>query len=235
MFNWLKKDKAALSSKRIGPRKKRDKVISHPAFKALVFLNICGAIYAGYLYVNKDKIDSENRAVYSDKSLNQFTSDEDAKATNDVASLPPSKQSAKEPKPTARPTVKQNDIQVIRTTPPATPAQTLIPSEPLEQKTTARAVNNSYGQKSYTEPKSEIREETSSATGTVYTVTGRDVHFHNSPDENTRRNAFINRWNKAVLRPLDEENGFVYIVYKNHWGQVSKGWLPKKELTPLNK
>jgi serine/threonine-protein kinase len=67
-----------------------------------------------------------------------------------------------------------------------------------------------------------------------YTVTGPHVYFHNQPDESTRRNAFINRWNKAVLKPLDEKNGFVYIVYTNQWGQTSKGWMLKKHLTPLD-
>jgi serine/threonine-protein kinase len=54
--------------------------------------------------------------------------------------------------------------------------------------------------------------------------------FHNSPDESTRRAAFINHWNKAVLTPIEEQNGFIYIIYTNSLGQTTKGWLRKKDL-----
>ena len=58
--------------------------------------------------------------------------------------------------------------------------------------------------------------------------------FYDSPDESTKRNAFINQWNKAVT-PSDEMNGFVYVVYTNEEGQTSRGWLRKKDLKPLRK
>ena len=54
--------------------------------------------------------------------------------------------------------------------------------------------------------------------------------FHNTPDESTRRNAFINHWNNAVLKPLADRNGFIYVVFTNHEGQTSKGWLNKDDL-----
>jgi eukaryotic-like serine/threonine-protein kinase len=56
------------------------------------------------------------------------------------------------------------------------------------------------------------------------------AYFHNAPDETTRRNAFIVHWNNAVLHPLKEEGDFVYIVFTNHLGQTSKGWLKKQDL-----
>ena len=59
------------------------------------------------------------------------------------------------------------------------------------------------------------------------------AYFHNQPDEATKRNAFIVHWNNAVLRPLKEENDFVYVVFTNHEGQTSKGWLRKKDLVKL--
>lgn len=59
------------------------------------------------------------------------------------------------------------------------------------------------------------------------------AYFHNEPDAGTRRNAFIVHWNNAVLKPQDEKNGFVYIVYTNHLGQVSKGWLSKDDLIEI--
>lgn len=56
------------------------------------------------------------------------------------------------------------------------------------------------------------------------------AYFHNEPDAGTRREAFIVHWNNAVLKPQAEKNGFVYIVFTNHQGQVSKGWLSKSDL-----
>ncbi len=56
------------------------------------------------------------------------------------------------------------------------------------------------------------------------------AYFHNKPDESTRRNAFIIHWNNAVLIPSDERNGFIYVTFTNHLGQISKGWLLKSDL-----
>lgn len=59
------------------------------------------------------------------------------------------------------------------------------------------------------------------------------AYFHNQPDENTRRNAFIIHWNNATLNPLEVKDGFIYIVFINHLGQTSKGWLRKKDLNRI--
>jgi serine/threonine-protein kinase len=69
-------------------------------------------------------------------------------------------------------------------------------------------------------------------TGERYTVKSI-AHFHNAPDETTRRKAFINHWNNAVLIPQDDVNGFIYIVYTNDEGQTSRGWLRKQDLRLL--
>lgn len=54
--------------------------------------------------------------------------------------------------------------------------------------------------------------------------------FHDQPDAGTKRKAFIIHWNDAILVPQDDQNGFIYVVFKNHLGQVSRGWLSKDEL-----
>jgi len=59
------------------------------------------------------------------------------------------------------------------------------------------------------------------------------AYFHDEPDETTRRNAFINQWNKA-FNAINEKDGFIYVIYTNDDGQVSKGWLRKKDLIPVN-
>jgi DNA gyrase/topoisomerase IV subunit A len=62
------------------------------------------------------------------------------------------------------------------------------------------------------------------------------AYFHNNADNNTRRKAFIVHWNNtyATLKPLDEKNGFIYVVFTNHLGQTSKGWLNKNDLYSVN-
>jgi serine/threonine-protein kinase len=61
------------------------------------------------------------------------------------------------------------------------------------------------------------------------------AYFHTQPDESTRRNAFIVHWNNAVLHPKEERNDFVYVVFTNHLGQTSRGWLRKKDLIKIGK
>jgi serine/threonine-protein kinase len=54
--------------------------------------------------------------------------------------------------------------------------------------------------------------------------------FYTKPDESTKRTAHIVHWNNALLTPIKEENDFFYIVFTNHFGQTSKGWLRKKDV-----
>jgi hypothetical protein len=62
------------------------------------------------------------------------------------------------------------------------------------------------------------------------------AYFHDARDENTRRAAFLIHWNNsyATLQALDEKNGFIYLVFRNHLNQVSKGWLRKKDLKRID-
>jgi serine/threonine-protein kinase len=68
--------------------------------------------------------------------------------------------------------------------------------------------------------------------GVRYKVRNK-AFFHNEPDPSTKRAAFIIHWNNAVLKPLDEKNGFIYVVFTNHLGQTSKGWLSKDDLIQM--
>ena len=68
----------------------------------------------------------------------------------------------------------------------------------------------------------------------LYTVNDK-AYFHNEPNESSRRNAFVNRWNNAILAALNEENNFIYVVYTNKEGETSKGWLRKSDLSRINR
>ncbi|MEO8413462.1 MAG: N-6 DNA methylase [Ginsengibacter sp.] len=68
--------------------------------------------------------------------------------------------------------------------------------------------------------------------GVQYTV--RDTtFFHNQPDEKTSRKSYLDPLNHNILKPIQDTNGFIYIVYTNHFGRTSTGWINKKDLVPL--
>jgi serine/threonine protein kinase len=70
-------------------------------------------------------------------------------------------------------------------------------------------------------------------TGKKFTVFSTYAYFHDRPDEASIRKANINRWNNARLTAIDDQNGYIYVVYKNDQGEVSKGWLNKKNLIKI--
>jgi serine/threonine protein kinase len=66
--------------------------------------------------------------------------------------------------------------------------------------------------------------------GKTFTLFNSYAYFHDRPDAASVRKANINRWNNARLTAIDDMNGYIYVIYKNDQGQVSKGWLDKKDL-----
>jgi serine/threonine-protein kinase len=79
----------------------------------------------------------------------------------------------------------------------------------------------------------EQTDNTDGSSQAKYKVLSK-AFFHNQPDENTIREAFINHWNNAILKPVAEQNGFIYVVFTNQTGQTTKGWLRKKDLIKID-
>lgn len=73
--------------------------------------------------------------------------------------------------------------------------------------------------------------DSTNITSTKYVVVTR-AYFYSTPDSNARRDIYINRYSNTILTPIDEKNGFVYVVYINKRGESTKGWLNKKDLRP---
>jgi serine/threonine protein kinase len=65
-----------------------------------------------------------------------------------------------------------------------------------------------------------------------YKVIVPKAYFHNEPDENTRRSAYMIPSNDVVTA-LKESNDFVYTEFTNSRGQTSKGWIRKQDLVTL--
>ena len=56
------------------------------------------------------------------------------------------------------------------------------------------------------------------------------AYFYSEPDINSRLNLYLNKPNHSRLSPLEEKNGFVYVIYRNSRGKITRGWLNKKDL-----
>ena len=222
---------SARTSRRGGITVKRpDESVRHPAFKALVALNIIGACVAGYLYFNREE--TPGYVPTNEVQLQETSSTRERENNRQPNYTPPASNNSTSKKGEMPPEVKQ---------PARQPAAISVTTQALGIKepsplSAERMPTNQVSQKKVTKPKTADADRRSSETNekVTYTIAGPQVYFHNQPDPSTRRNAFINRWNKAVLKPLDEKNGFVYIVYTNQWGQTSKGWMLKNQLKPLN-
>ena len=76
-------------------------------------------------------------------------------------------------------------------------------------------------------PETEPAVTPANALKVQYTVTDT-TFFHDQPDERTIRKSYLDPLNKNVLNPIEDRNGFIYVVYTNHFGRTSKGWISKK-------
>lgn len=65
-----------------------------------------------------------------------------------------------------------------------------------------------------------------------YAVSTGRAYFHNEPDADTRRDAYLTP-SDEVFTAIDEEGDFVYIVFTNDRGETSKGWVLKRDLRPV--
>jgi serine/threonine-protein kinase len=67
-----------------------------------------------------------------------------------------------------------------------------------------------------------------------FKVRAEKAYFHNEPDENTRRNAYLLPSGEATINAWEERNNFFYTEFTNSRGQTSKGWLRKSDLMTLD-
>ncbi|MBC8053301.1 MAG: serine/threonine protein kinase [Sphingobacteriaceae bacterium] len=68
-----------------------------------------------------------------------------------------------------------------------------------------------------------------------YTLAVPKAFFHTQPDASTRRAAHLVHWNNAELTALDDRNGYIYVVFFNTAGQITKGWLKKSDLKRIGR
>lgn len=189
--------------------------ISKSAFYSLLLITALLAAFAGYSIFlgkwNRNKIASTMASP-----VRMDTQSFEKEKPVEESSNP----KIEEDEPGKKDTVKKKTEPLIISTPPADDNKKL--PEPEIRDTAAPVTDESDA--------APAEGETSLG---EYKVISR-AYFHNEPDETTRRTAFIIHWNDATLQALDDKRGFIYVVFTNHLGQTSKGWLRKKDLNRID-
>jgi hypothetical protein len=103
----------------------------------------------------------------------------------------------------------------------------LVTDPPIKTPAKNHTVNTTPDQRVQTQ--SSISSSKPGSVKIKYIVTDT-TYFHDKPDERTARKAYLDPLRKAVLTPLKDENGYIYIVYTNRFNITSKGWINKGSL-----
>ena len=179
--------------------------ISKPIFFSLILLLTCLAAFAGYSLLTTKKSDKVVAAG------NRSDSTSISNAPDTVASEKPKYLSKKEQR-------QQKEDSLFAAMKDSINAETVVTPEPVPEENndeTPVVTNDQNG---------------GDDIGKIFQLLVKVSYFHDKPDASTRRNAFINTSNKARLTALNEQDGFIYVSYKNDEGVVTKGWLNKKDL-----
>jgi serine/threonine-protein kinase len=182
--------------------------VSKSAFFALLFLAACLGVFATWSLLKNNKPQQQSSETGSTITDTQTTNAGSLERETDQAG----KQLA-------------DDSTLYRRRSDKKQVETNI-SEVSEDKTSDPLTFDTAASKSEASVDTTLPDEVIAK----YKLAAKRAYFHNQPDQSTRRKAFIVQGNNAVIEALDEENGFIYVIYTNHLGQTSKGWLNKKDL-----
>jgi len=191
------------------------KGVSSSAFYALLVVTALIAAFAAYAFLTAG--DRDQRIASDSVSAPVDTSRKQQTATKKVI---PKEMEEEDPAATyeipeeKKPVVKEDTAKPVpavvpkKSTPPdTTPKKTVVP-----------------------EPSEKQPEQA----GGTYRVDADRVYFHNGPNAGTRRNAYLVRETRESLQAIKEENGFIYVVFTNHLGQTSRGWIRKSDLRRID-
>lgn len=217
-----------------GPRttvnKKR---ISAPFFFILILLAIALATYAAYSFFkdNSPRAVAVSKNTLSKNASVRSTSERNTSVKNTPVETPPAAT------PVLRKENKKKKAVAVTSSIPEEVNGGSEQSSVENQKPAPGNISysNEYANNDERYGGTANNETKTNNPGTVKYTVNSIAHFYNAPDDGSQRPAFINHWNRSVLIPQDEQNGFIYVVYKNDKGQTSKGWMRKSDLRPLNK
>ena len=184
----------------------------------LPVIAVLAVILIAVFFLLKSNNKSQSRLGASTTTDTSTVSNSYDLGNDDATMVPPEDESEKQP-------VKPDTIR-IREEQPQQPVQPTTaetqPQQPAPQEPPAQAEQND--------------EDPTPTPGRVYvnrryTVASSRAYFHNEPDGDTRRNAYLTP-SDEVMTATAEEGDYVYITFTNPEGQTSKGWVRKRDLSP---
>jgi serine/threonine-protein kinase len=199
--------------------------VSKGAFYVLLILTICLGVFAAYSFFSKNSRNDGNMVSGVDSTLpsdlsNMNSSDDDGTVKTSKMTEEESNQHLNSEKGADSAGIAAKEVSNTITENPVEETHKSLPeTNDSSTSTNSSQTNDSNGNAKKPEEDNK----------TYYTVISR-AYFYDKPEEDTKRDAYIVHWNNARLVPLDEANGYIYIVYKNNLGQTSKGWLRKSDL-----
>ena len=204
--------------------------VSRSAFNAvLLLLFVVGALAVYGLFFNRPVVGGVTTGSLSKKSA---TSGNDSETENRISE---NSGAAKQPEE------KKDKPVATKETSPLTKKEIAVGETGVKteqtsaQKDSASSPNTDRAEDNETATEDEAEDPVKAPVKKADHYKVRDkAYFHNEPDAATKRRAFIIHWNDAILVPQDEKNGFIYVVFTNHLGQVSRGWLSKNDLEKVN-
>lgn len=199
------------------------RTVSQSAFNALLFaFLLAGAIAVYGFFFRRPVVDAAN-------SKTELLQDEDSLAAKQSEPEPPV---VKKKKPLATPVERKAEPADDKDDDTIEKKETLLrKGKPEFKKRTADSMALDEATETKEEKKadsSENNEQQQDSQTVRYKVRSR-AYFHNEPEADTKRNAFVTHWDHAV-KALDEADGFIYVEFTNDEGQTSKGWLAKEDL-----
>lgn len=185
---------------------------------ALLLLLFAVGAYAAYTYISHKVTPVKKTAESAKNSTHE-------RRTNDTALVRKVNTATTKPNRASKQNTAKKDTERSET--PQTNAEkpsvvVTAESKNTQQEPAVQATNTSYEEPA--KPRQKVA---------LYTVNDK-AFFYTEPDESTRRNAFIVKWNNAVLAALNDKPGFIYVVYTNAEGQTSRGWLRKADLNRVD-
>lgn len=214
---------------RMHDRDRSDVSISRPVFITLLILLAGLGVFAAYSLFNRGSgaADSEATTAGMDSMLVEDTAGmseeekDDAIIRQRTAMAIARRDSVKRADSLAA--IQSQQEQVEEETPEPVTEEEPATDESVIDTSTVRPL----GSKKTDPPKVPDRKK--------YTLAVPKAYFHTQPDPSTRRAAHLVHWNNAELTALDDKNGFIYVVFFNTAGQITKGWLRKSDLKRIGR
>ncbi len=190
------------------------KGVSKPVFTALLLLTLALGAFSAYQLINKKTPGQQvaDSSLISPNSASANKSEPEPENVDKQAATLPTVENRKD-------TLQKNDTVKL-----------LTPKQVIAQN---NDTGNGENGNDYIIPNTPSETVTTAKPADKYQVL-EQAYFYTSPDESTRRKAYMVPSDNAILKAVDDQNGFIYVVFTNQNGQTSRGWLRKSDLKKID-